>query len=112
MSLGTKVLSARVPFEFYVKFLEEAQRNGLSVSDYVIIKLQENRVREQDNDAVTKLTKEINHLKNDYKIIMLQKIDLEEINNKWEKDYQSIYDTKRLLQQKLKLYQERYGEFK
>lgn len=40
MSLGTKVLSARVPFEVYIKVLEGSQKVGLSVSDYVIMKLQ------------------------------------------------------------------------
>lgn len=80
MSLGTKVLSARVPFEVYIKVLEGSQKVGLSVSDYVIMKLQSENQTLQVGGKIEQIEK----------IVYIDKpetiLELKELKEKYNKE--------------------------
>lgn len=91
MSLGTKVLSVRVPFEFYVKLLEEAQRFNMTISDYVMIKINKDNSENISSEGVNAKIEALEH----------------EIE-KWQKDYKSLQHSNKELQSENKKYEDRY----
>lgn len=71
--LGTKMLTARVPLEFYIRMLQESNELGLTITDYIILKLSGGGLSENSEGNVEK-SKEIVYVKeNPFEVEKLEK---------------------------------------
>ena len=71
--LGTKMLTARVPLEFYIKMLQESNELGITITDYIILKLSGGGLSENSGGNVEK-SKEIVYVKeNPFEVEKLEK---------------------------------------
>lgn len=66
--LGFKVISARVPFEFYMKHLTMAQEWRMNISDYIVYRLEQSTPN-KNNEELVSLKEEIEALKSKNKTL-------------------------------------------
>ena len=50
--LGFKVISARVPFEFYMKHLTMAQEWRMNISDYIVYRLEQSTPNKEEIESL------------------------------------------------------------